>query len=85
MIVTPKMASMQYSSAENCRENFPNGGERNNSANAPTTPPIMEATVQTPTASMPRPCWVSLYPSIAVAAEAGVPGVWHSVAVIEPP
>ena len=39
----------------------------------------------TPIAFRPWPCWVRGYPSLAVAADEGVPGVHISVAVIDPP
>ena len=38
-----------------------------------------------PSALPAFPCLVSSYPSSAVAAEAGVPGVWIRMAEIEPP
>ncbi len=85
MTVRPKTESRKYSRTENFKEKAPSAGAISSMAIALTVPPTAEPRVATPIASMPRPCLVSWNPSMAVAAEAGVPGVWQRIAVIEPP
>ena len=57
----------------------------NSNAIAEIVPPIIEQMVEVPIALSPLPWRVSANPSAAVAADAGVPGVWSRHAVIEPP
>ena len=82
---SPRITIRKYSGALNIRETFPSNGAIVRSAIPLTAPPNMEATVDIPIASSPRPFFVSAYPSPAVAADDGVPGVWIRIAVREPP
>ena len=75
IMVRPKHASRKYSNELNQRETFASCGAITSSATAEMVPPIMEEIVEIPTALRPFPFFVSGNPSIAVAADAGVPGV----------
>ena len=85
MMVRPNTPMRKYSRLENFSATCESAGAMNKSAMAEIVPPIIEATVETPMALRPLPCLVRAKPSAAVAADAGVPGVWSRQAVIEPP
>ena len=75
MTVRPKIEIRKLSGSLNIRLTFASGGAITRRAMALARPPIPEESMDMPTASRPRPCFVSGYPSMAVAALAGVPGV----------
>ena len=75
IIVSPNTAIKKYSGALNFKEIKDSGGANKSRATALIQPPITDEIVLTPRALRPCPLRVSLYPSRAVAAEAGVPGV----------
>ena len=84
-MVKPKIAIRKYSGELNISDTFTSCGARKSRATALITPPVTELILDTPTAFRPFPCLVSSYPSMAVAAEAGVPGVWIRIAEKLPP
>ena len=85
IIDRPNTPIRQYSAGPNSSEIFASGSASNSSMTALKVPPIIEAIVHIPIAFRPSPRLVSANPSIAVAADAGVPGVLMREAVMEPP
>lgn len=76
---------MKDSEALNFSAQLASTGERNISTIMLSVPPLKEENVAALNASPAFPCFVSSYPSMAVAAAAGVPGILSKIAVIEPP
>lgn len=85
MMVRPKTASEKYSGAPKESATSARGSEKANRTTAPSMPPMLEATTEVVSARPGLPCRVSSWPSIMVAAAAGVPGVPMAIAVMEPP
>jgi hypothetical protein len=85
MTVSPNTASMKYSGGPNFRDKSDKGGDMNSSAKALAEPPTTDEKVATLSALLNSPFWVSTKPSIAVAAEAEVPGVCSNMAAKDPP
>ena len=83
--VRPNTEIRKLSGSLNIRLTFAKGGAITKSARALAKPPIPEDSMDIPTASSPLPFFVRGYPSMAVAALAGVPGVCSRIAEIEPP
>ena len=85
MTVRPNRASVQYSGALNFSASLASCGASRIRMIALTVPPSQEETVEIPIARPPSPLSANLHPSSIVAADAGVPGVWINMAVIDPP
>ena len=85
MIVRPKMPSQNFSADMNFSASCASSGEKKYSEMQLSRPPQKELQQAVASALPARPCSVIWYPSIAVAADAGVPGVWMRMAEIDPP
>ncbi|MPM66177.1 hypothetical protein SDC9_113084 [bioreactor metagenome] len=85
IIEIPKTARVKYSAGPKNRVTFAIGGAANSRTIALTTPPKTEAYRATIKADFARPFFARAYPSITVAAAFGVPGVFMSIAEIDPP
>ncbi len=75
IIVKPKIESQKYSGLLNCIASSARNGEKKYREIQLNKPPQNEAKHATAKALAAWPFLVNSYPSIAVAAEAGVPGV----------
>ena len=85
IIVSPNNANEKYSGALNLSANLARYGEIVTNAKQLINQPITEAIVEALRAFAACPFFTKGYPSKHVAAEAGVPGVFKSIADIEPP
>ena len=85
IIVNPNIDSQKYSAGPNFNARVARVGANKYNEIELSIPPIKEAITAVPKAFPAFPCTVSSYPSIAVAAAAGVPGVRISIADIDPP
>src|SRR5699024_458174 len=85
IIDNPKNAKANVSGALNLRANSANFGAIKIRIITLNIPPIAEEIVDTVSAFSPYPCLANGYPSSAVAADDGVPGVFKSIAATDPP
>lgn len=85
IIVNPNIDNQKYSAGPNFNASVANVGANKYKDIELRIPPIKEAMTAVPKAFPAFPFNVSSYPSIAVAAAAGVPGVRISIADIDPP
>ena len=85
MTERPKIASPKYSTGPNSSATLETKGDAKVMINAPTTPPKNEANSAMAMARPASPRFAIGYPSMTVAAAAGVPGVLMRMAEMAPP
>jgi hypothetical protein len=85
ILANPITARIKYSAGPNFNANAANTGAMSNNIIVENTPPVKLATTETFRATPAFPILVSGYPSKAVVAAAGVPGVESKIAEIDPP
>lgn len=83
--LSPSSATANCSAALNFREIFINGWVKKNMITVATMPPMEEQTSEMPSARPASPRIAMGYPSRAVAALDGVPGILNRIAVTPPP
>ena len=84
-IITPKSASRKNSKAPNLSASTASGGVSSSTQSVPVSVPIHDDIVATKIPSPPSPRWPIGKPSTAVAADAGVPGMFIRIADWQPP
>jgi hypothetical protein len=80
----PNSAKENISAGPNMRESLARGGERNTNVNPDTIAPRVEPNMEALKARVAFPFFDSAYPSRAVAADAGVPGMLSVMAGMDP-
>ena len=84
MINKPNRVNANISAGPNINENLANGGDKKRSTKPETVAPKTEPTMDALKAFAAFPCCANLYPSRTVAADAAVPGMFNTIAGMDP-
>src|SRR5690625_4582149 len=83
--IRPSSVREKYSGDWNCRANMASAGAKVDTMMMATQPPKNDERVVNTRAGPARPCLAIGWPSIAVTAEAAVPGRLRRMETVEPP